>query len=182
MSVVAPAAPSVVRVMKADTDLDQQDEKDNSTKVESKVAPKAMLTSNSKNSDSYRKKKASVETLIKKTDDDISSTTTPGSSLQETLVNDARNSMLEARNKFKEAEKHDEDGDSDNAYSSLIDSERSAKEANLLIKSKERLEKAVKKEKKPEVKQEEIRRSSDDRDDEDNKENNSRGNSEKGRR
>lgn len=91
----------------------------------------------------YSKKKESVDSLIQATTADVASATTTATSslLQETIVNEARNTLDRAQEKLQEAQNHNSNGNSSEAYSALIDSERATKEAALFIKAKARLEK-----------------------------------------
>lgn len=96
----------------------------------------------------YSKKKGSVESLIKATTADLTSATTTATSspIQETMANDAQNTLNRAQEKLQEADEHNKNGNSGEAYSALIDSERSTKEAALFIKAKTRLEKEIRNE------------------------------------
>lgn len=116
--------------------------------VTSKMVNPELNDEKEKNKDNeYLKKKESVKSLIKKTTIDVASSTMATSSiLQETIMDNAQANLDHAKEKLREAEDHDKNGDADEAYSALIDSERSTKEAALFIKAKERLEKESKKE------------------------------------
>lgn len=153
------------RVMKApavtenSSALDVANDSDESVQMGSKEEDKSL--SRNKYKTSFNNKKASVELLIKTVSESASSTSSKRSPVQENIVNDVRDTIDRARQKLVEADKRDERGDDEGAYSALVDSERSAKEAGILIKANERLEREVKKERRE--KEEEIRGS--DRDD-----------------
>lgn len=119
------------------------DDSDESIENTSGTADKS--TKRNKDKTSFNNKKASVESLIKTVSESASSTSSKRSAVQENIVNDARDTIDRARQKLVEADKRDEGGDDEGAYSALVDSERSAKEASILIKANVRLEKEVKK-------------------------------------
>ncbi len=113
-----------------------------------KLNKKSESKDESKNNKKYSKRKESVESLIQSTTADVAGATTTATSslLQETIVNDARINLDHAQEKLQEAQNHNSNGNSSEAYSALIDSERATKEAALFIKATSRLEKEVKNE------------------------------------
>ncbi|GEM_PF-2716495 len=113
-----------------------------------KLNKKSESKDDSNKNKKYSKRKESVESLIQSTTADVASATTTATSslLQETIVNDARINLDRAQEKLQEAQNHNSNGNTNEAYSALIDSERATKEAVLFIKATSRLEKEVKNE------------------------------------
>ena len=104
----------------------------------------------------YQKRKKRVRSLIQQVNSVIaSSTATTTSSIQGTITEEAKATLIQAEQSLKDADKHDQRGEVDQSYSVLIDTERSTKEAALLLEAKDRLGK--------DVRQEVIQKSSEDR-------------------
>lgn len=95
----------------------------------------------------YQKKKARVQSLIKKVSAEIASTTSSATTslIQQTITEEAKSTLQRAQEALRDADDHSKNGESDESYSALLDSERSTKEATLLLQAKDRLDKDVRK-------------------------------------
>jgi hypothetical protein len=85
----------------------------------------------------YKTKKESIKEIIKSTDAELEqkSDAENKSSIRKIIINETRTTLEKAKQFLEESEKKDEEGDSENAYSSLLQSESSAKEANVFLKA-----------------------------------------------
>lgn len=84
----------------------------------------------------YTKKRTSVQSLIDSTDTDIiRDDKNQTSSKRRRVFEDTHKTLDRAKDFLKESEEHDKKGDLESAYSSLLDSESSAKEAGILMRA-----------------------------------------------
>lgn len=88
-----------------------------------------------KSNEKYLTKKNSVQSLIDSTNADISNTTSSVSSVDQTVINDAHQTIDRAEQLLNEADSKEKNGQRNEAYSSLLDSESSIKEANIFLKT-----------------------------------------------
>lgn len=95
----------------------------------------------------YQKKKARLQSLIQRVSAEIASTTHSATSslIKQAIADDAKSSLQRAQDSLSDADTHDQNGEADQSYSALIDSERQAKEATLLVEANNRLDKDVRK-------------------------------------
>ncbi len=93
----------------------------------------------------YLKKKARLQSLIKQVHEVTASSTNTATSsrIQQSIAEEAQMSLQRAQDSLNDADAHDQNGEADQSYSALVDSERQAKEATLLIKANTRLNKDV---------------------------------------
>lgn len=86
------------------------------------------------NIEEYKEKKEKIESLISDTDIDISSKIEKYSDRKDFVTEDTKEIIDQAKAYLFDANEKGEEGDLEEAYSSLLDSESSIKEANILIK------------------------------------------------
>lgn len=89
----------------------------------------------------YQDKKAEVTSLIESTDKNINSdsTTVENSNVSASIREDTSKTINEAKTYLDNADQKDREGNWKEAYSSLLDSESSVKEANILSKEREKI-------------------------------------------
>lgn len=94
----------------------------------------------------YEKKKAALQSLIQTTSAQIAiaTSTATSSPVQNAIINDAKATLEQAQDELRDADMHDQNGEVDQSYSTLVDSERSTKEAGLLIEANARFKKSFK--------------------------------------
>jgi hypothetical protein len=85
--------------------------------------------------DKYNKRKGAIQFLLNQTNTDLNSAGIDNSLAKQKIINDANNTLNEAKNLLNEADNKEKDGNKGDAYSSLLDSESSIKEANILYKT-----------------------------------------------
>ncbi len=146
------AAPAVSPIRSPQAAAQSLENKPNNLEIK-KIDTKNINTNsnitNNESSDNsrYSVKKTSVESLIRTTTADLqASSTPPVSTMKQTITNDARTNLDRAQDKLQEAKVHNTNGEANQAYSSLMESERSTKEAGMLIEAGVRLEKENKQE------------------------------------
>lgn len=83
----------------------------------------------------YQQKKASVEALINTMTTNLDNTNNEvgNSSVEQSIIDDTHKTLNEAKQYLDEATQKETEGDGSDAYSSLLDSESSAKEANIFL-------------------------------------------------
>lgn len=126
-------------------DLIKENNKENSSEFTKKARDNAAKIRDSKKNinknhtpEEYKKRKDRVKSLVEKASIEINqtdSTNTPTSKIQERIVEDKRNTLSQAKELLKQAEEEDQKGESQNAYSSLLDSESLIKEVDVLFKT-----------------------------------------------
>jgi hypothetical protein len=116
------------------------------TKVVTEVPVRKVVERVTKNNPEYQKKKDILVALLKTSTAQVdaatsTATSTPAvtSSVQRAIIDEAKATLRQAQDQLNKADEHDRDGEVDKSYSTLIDSERSAKEAVLLIDANVRL-------------------------------------------
>ena len=87
-----------------------------------------------KSNEKYLTKKNSIKSLIDSTNADISSTTGNISGVNQNVINDAHQTIDQAEQLLNEADTKEKNGQRNEAYSSLLDSESSIKEADIFLK------------------------------------------------
>lgn len=88
-----------------------------------------------KNSSDYTKRKESIKKLIDDADKDLVIKPNYNSEKEEYIENNTRKILNEAKIYLEESDKNDDEGNSDEAYSSLLDSESAIKETYILIEN-----------------------------------------------
>jgi hypothetical protein len=112
--------------------------KNDDIKMKSETSEEDKEEKESKKQNKYTTKKDKIESLIDLTTTSLIDTSTgisPRDEKEQIIIENTNKTLWEARQHLKEAEKEDEEGDEDNAYSKLLDSESSAKEAEILLKA-----------------------------------------------
>lgn len=88
------------------------------------------------NKDKYEERKSHIKSIIDSTTKELDGHTSVNvSPVRQTIINDTHKTLEEANRYLKEAEEEDKKGDSKKAYFKLLDSESSAKEAGIFMKS-----------------------------------------------
>ncbi len=87
----------------------------------------------------YDKKKEIVKEIIKSTatklDENAAAAPVESSPIKQSIINDTQTTLKQAEQLLNEADKKDKEGDPQSAYSSLLQSENSAKEAKIFLKA-----------------------------------------------
>lgn len=81
----------------------------------------------------YNKKRTSVKYLIDETLNNLDNASGERFSSDRKIIDDTNKTLTEAKIFLEEADKSDKEGDSEEAYKNLIDSESSVKEANIFL-------------------------------------------------
>lgn len=94
------------------------------------------------NSDKYKQKKNSIESLINRTAINLNNTNSEinKSNVRQAIINNTNKTLDEAKQFLNEANIHQEEGNSEDAYSKLLDSESSVKEAGIFLETGLKLE------------------------------------------
>jgi hypothetical protein len=89
------------------------------------------------NSSEYKRKKDSVKLLIDSTTANLNNTNIENnkSDVKQTIINDTHKTLNEAKQLLDEANKKEKEGDGNDAYKTLLDSESSIKEADIFLKA-----------------------------------------------
>lgn len=101
--------------------------RDNGVKVRS------ALKREKNNTESYAKRKDKVQSLISSTSVNIESIDGRTSPVRESVITTTNTTLENAKKLLDDANREDQSEDSDRAYSSLLDSESSAKEADIFL-------------------------------------------------
>ena len=114
----------------------------NNSDIDANISSRARFSANKikdvqdhqdlKNVDNYKKRKDTIEKLINKINTDIID---PTKDNKNSVADDTAQTLDEAKKSFEYANSKNKEGDSKEAYKSLLDSESSIKEANILIES-----------------------------------------------
>jgi hypothetical protein len=83
----------------------------------------------------YSSRKNSIQSLLNNTTIDINNTDKNNSPVKEKIINDTNTTIDQAKNYLNEADKNEKAGNAKDAYSSLLNSESSIKEANIFLKA-----------------------------------------------
>lgn len=92
----------------------------------------------------YNKRKEAVQSLVDRASIEVKQTeptNAPVSPVQERIVEDRQKTLFQAKELLKQAEEAEQKGESQNAYSSLLDSESLIKEVDVLFKTELELKK-----------------------------------------
>lgn len=91
------------------------------------------------------KRKKKIESILEISTTPLSATTSPEKTqpvnTKKSIEDNIKERINNARSKLEESSLYEKKGEKDNSYSAFLESERSAKEADILIKAKERIEK-----------------------------------------
>lgn len=88
------------------------------------------------NKNKYEERKNHIKNIIDETTKELDGHTSADMSpVRQTIINDTHKTLEEANKYLKEADEEDEKGDSKRAYFKLLDSESSAKEAGVFLKT-----------------------------------------------
>ena len=89
----------------------------------------------------YEKKKARVQSLIQQVNTQLEQATSTATStnIRQPFTAEAKSVLLKAQEALREADAHDQNGETDQSYSALLDSERSSKEATFLLEANTRI-------------------------------------------
>ncbi len=85
--------------------------------------------------DKYKKRKETIQSLIDKTTNDINRVSTESPSSNQEIIKNTNETLDEAKQFLNEADAHEQKGDQVDAYSTLLDSESSAKEAGIFLQT-----------------------------------------------
>lgn len=85
--------------------------------------------------DKYKNKKDNIQAIIDSTTADLNKTDNNKSHIRQKVVNDTNITLDQAKQFLFEADENKKDGNSEDAYLKLIDSEVSAKEAKIFLKA-----------------------------------------------
>lgn len=85
--------------------------------------------------DNYKKRKKSVEAIIESTSAEVNKNNKEGSPIKKKVFEDTNKTIDRARKFLDEADKEDEKSDKENAYRRLLESESSAKEADVFLRT-----------------------------------------------
>lgn len=124
-------------------DLIKENNKESSSDFTKKARENAAKVRDSKKNknhtpEEYNKRKEAVQSLVDRASIEVKHTeptNTPISTIQERIVEDRRNTLSQAKELLRQAEEEDQKGESQNAYSSLLDSESLIKEVDVLFKT-----------------------------------------------
>jgi hypothetical protein len=83
----------------------------------------------------YKKRKEIVKHLIDSTAKDLEDTNVDTSKVRQTIINDTHKTLDKAKKLLDDTNKENKDFNSNDDYSALLDSESSAKEANIFLKA-----------------------------------------------
>ena len=83
----------------------------------------------------YSKRKEVVKNLIEKVDKDLDNSPVMHSNKDKKIIDDTYQTLEKARSYLKEADQKKEEGDSGKAYSNLLNSESSVREADIFLKN-----------------------------------------------
>lgn len=86
-------------------------------------------------SDKYAKRKKSVDTLINSTTTNINQVSTAALDINQEIVDDTNQTINEAKQFFDEAIYEENEGNQEEAYNALLESESSAKEAGIFLET-----------------------------------------------
>lgn len=157
----------VLEVVGTRTDLSKQIEsisntaRINADKIENSLKDKEEDKSINSDeiSEKYKKKKDTIKSLIDSTADDLDKEDEDSSTIKQIIIKDTYEKLDQAKKFLEKAEEQDEDGDLEDAYYSLLDSESNAKEANFFLKTEDKFKEIENKEAK---KSQEHRKNSED--------------------
>ena len=102
----------------------------NANRVKDKLNNKGV-----KMTDNYAKRKNDIKLLIDSTADNLNNAAIDASPMNQVIILDVNKTLDEAQQFLKEADKQENNGYSNNAYSSLLNSLSSAKEAKIFLKT-----------------------------------------------
>lgn len=102
-------------------------------------------SSNKKTIFGYEKNKDSIESIINSTTSSLSQIPTAVSPVKQQVIEDTQKTLDQSKQFLNEANEQSKIGDSKSAYSSILDSESSAKEASILLETGLKLEEINKK-------------------------------------
>jgi len=85
--------------------------------------------------DKYSSRKNSIQSLLNNTTIDLKNIHKNNSPLKEKIINDTNITIDQAKNYLNEVDMNEKEGNVKDAYSSLLNSESSIKEANILLKT-----------------------------------------------
>lgn len=85
-------------------------------------------------SDKFKRKKENVKSIINRTTTDINNTVNEDGEDKKTIIDNTNGTLGEAQQLLDDADDKEQNGDNVDAYKTLLDSESSAKEANIFLK------------------------------------------------
>lgn len=88
---------------------------------------------NGDKSDQFKKRKDNIKLIIDKTFTDINNDTNKDKKDKHKIISNTNDTLDQAQQLLDEADKKEQDGDEEDAYKTLLDSESSAKEANIFL-------------------------------------------------
>jgi len=86
-------------------------------------------------SDNYKKRKEAIQSLIDKTTAELNNASLQLSSSDQEIIKNTNETLNKAKQFLDEADAHEKDGNSEDAYSTLLNSESSVKEAGIFLKT-----------------------------------------------
>jgi len=119
-----------------DNEVEKEDNKiSNTAKVNAEKIKKISNKINKENIVKYNSKKEEVKSLIENTDEKVKYTNQNENKIEISTEDDTHKTIDKAREYLEDSTMKDKEGDWKEAYSSLLDSESSIKEANILFKN-----------------------------------------------